>query len=73
VDFSKDRGRPGHTDPDDRLEPGTPVEVLSSFNQVWVGGFDVAAIVAGGYRLRRLCDQAVLPVVFAEDDIRPVW
>ncbi|HVT75895.1 MAG TPA: hypothetical protein VHD87_02610 [Acidimicrobiales bacterium] len=69
------RKGPSRTDDetDDRLEPGTPVEVFSSFNKVWVGRFVVAAAAPGGYRLRRLSDQCVLPVIFGDDAIRPVW
>ena len=58
---------------DDLFEPGTSVEVFSSFNGRWVGGFQVATRSSGGYRLRRLSDQTVLPVLFADDEVRPVW
>ena len=58
---------------DDLLEPGTAVQVLSSFNHVWVGGFEVAARAAGGYRLLRLSDATVLPTLFPDNEVRPVW
>lgn len=54
-------------------DSGTPVEVRSSFNQQWVGGFEVAEPVAepdAGYRLRRLSDRSVLPTVFPPEDVR---
>jgi hypothetical protein len=50
--------------------PGTRVEVRSRFRQDWVRGFEVAAAEGAGYRLRRLSDNALLPVVFAGADLR---
>ena len=50
--------------------PGTRVEVRSRFRRDWVRGFEVAVAEDAGYRLRRVSDNAVLPVVFAEDDLR---
>jgi hypothetical protein len=50
--------------------PGTRVEVRSRFRRDWVRGFEVAVIEGVGYRLRRISDNAVLPVVFARDDLR---
>lgn len=52
------------------LEPGTRVEVRSRFRRDWVRGFEVAAREGAGYRLRRLSDKFVLPVVFGDTDIR---
>jgi hypothetical protein len=52
------------------LEPGTRVEVRSRFRRDWVRGFEVAAREGAGYRLRRLSDKFILPVVFATADIR---
>ena len=53
------------------LLPGTRVEVRCRFTGAWASGFEVAAPDAGGYRLRRLSDGAVLPVQFAEPDVQP--
>ena len=53
------------------FEPGTRVEVRSRFRRDWVRGFEVEAFEGPGYRLRRLSDDAVLPVTFAGDDLRP--
>jgi hypothetical protein len=50
--------------------PGTRVEVRSRFRQDWVRGFEVAEAEGAGYRLRRLSDNALLPVVFAGADLR---
>ena len=50
--------------------PGTRVEVRSRFRRDWVRGFEVAVKEGLGYRLRRVSDNAVLPVVFAGDDLR---
>ena len=51
----------------------TRVEVRSKFDQGWVGGFEVAEPVEGahpGYRILRRSDRAVLPIVFAPEDVR---
>ncbi len=53
------------------LEHGTPVAVRSRFVGSWALGFVVDETVAGGYRIRRLSDNSVLPGVLAEDEIRP--
>jgi hypothetical protein len=50
--------------------PGTRVEVRSRFRRDWVRGFEVAMTEDLGYRLRRVSDNTVLPVVFARDDLR---
>ena len=60
----------------ERFQPadsGTRVEVRSKIDQQWVGGFEVAERVAEpdpGYRILRRSDRAVLPVVFAPEDVR---
>ena len=56
---------------DERLEPGTKVEVRQRFDQHWSRGFEVAEAVDDGYRLKRLSDGSVLPVVFDDDEVRP--
>jgi hypothetical protein len=55
---------------DERLEPGTKVEVRRRFDQHWSRGFEVAEAVDDGYKLKRLSDNSVLPVVFDEDEVR---
>jgi len=52
------------------------VAVRSSFEGTWSPGFEVAEIVLGadggaGYRLRRLSDGTLLPVIFPIDDVIP--
>jgi hypothetical protein len=55
-----------------RWPRGTPVEARNHFDGRWVGGFIVEASEPGeSYRLRRRSDQAVLPVAFASDELRP--
>jgi hypothetical protein len=57
---------------DDRLVPGTSVEVLVRFHGSWTAGFEVAAAIRNGrYRLRRRSDGVVLPTTFPRDDLRP--
>jgi hypothetical protein len=51
--------------------PGTRVEVRSRFRQDWVRGFEVDGPEGFGYRLRRISDNTVLPVVFSGVDVRP--
>ena len=51
---------------------GDAVEVHTRFNDSWCGGFVVAEVVPGGYRLRRLHDRALLPQTTGEDDLRGV-
>jgi hypothetical protein len=58
------------------LSPGVRVEVRCSFEGTWSPGFEIAEVVLEddggvGYRLRRLSDATVLPVVFPLDDIIP--
>ena len=57
------------------MEPRQDVEVLCRFDGTWVGGFLVAeeADICGEtrYRLQRLSDGVVLPVLFGLDELRP--
>ncbi|HYF44720.1 MAG TPA: hypothetical protein VD926_00825 [Acidimicrobiales bacterium] len=55
---------------DDVLPPGTRVEVRRRFDQHWSRGFEIVERCETGYRLRRLSDGTVLPVEFAEADVR---
>ncbi len=50
---------------------GEPVEVHTKFNDKWVAGFEVAEIVADGYRVRRISDGSLLPNVTGSNDLRP--
>ena len=56
------------------LQAGTKVEVRDRFAQTWRRGFEVAEPVDGddgdGYRIRRLSDGVVLPVVFSTEEVR---
>ena len=57
------------------VEPRQDVEVLCRFDGTWVGGFQVTetAEICGEtrYRLRRLSDGVLLPVLFGRDELRP--
>jgi hypothetical protein len=53
------------------MEIGDRVEVHTRFNNAWVTGFEVAAVVDSGYRLCRTSDGTVLPSVTSESDLRP--
>jgi hypothetical protein len=75
-----DRRSPGMTNglmdiaasmPDTLLPEGTPVDVRNRFVGSWSHGFEIAERVAGGYRIRRLSDNSVLPDVFPNEDVRP--
>ena len=53
------------------LTPGTKVEVRTSFDRSWARGFEVVdSLDDAGYRVRRLSDDVVLPVVVRADDVR---
>lgn len=66
----------GELNEDDK-EPDSPdipvgvrVEVRRRFDAKWARGFEVMELRSGLYRLRRVSDGAVLPVLFAADDVR---
>ena len=50
---------------------GTRVEVTNRFDRRWSRGFEVAEVVGAGYRLRRVSDGRVIPVVFSAPEVRP--
>ncbi|MDQ1374803.1 MAG: hypothetical protein QOJ09_2141 [Actinomycetota bacterium] len=47
------------------------MEVRRRFDQHWSRGFEIAEAVDGGYKLKRLSDGSVLPVVFEGAEVRP--
>lgn len=53
------------------LEPGTDVEVKSSFDRDWKRGFVVEGACEQGYHLRRRSDDTVLPTAFPAEVVRP--
>jgi hypothetical protein len=52
------------------LASGTPIEVRNRFDGRWTRGFVVDEVVDGGYRIRRLSDEQLLPSVFTSDEVR---
>lgn len=52
------------------LPQGTPVQVRDRFEFAFRSGFEVSETTPAGYRLRRQSDGVVLPVEFAEKDVR---
>lgn len=52
------------------LAIGTRVYVCDRYLGNWTGGFEIAEVVEGGYRLRRLSDDRVFPDVFPDDSVR---
>lgn len=55
---------------EDWMKPGTKVEVRSRFDRSWGHGFEIAEVMDDGYRVRRMSDGSVLPVVFDKTDVR---
>ena len=70
----------GHKTYHEVVRPGTRVEVRSRFESKWTRGFEVADLVDGDpdgrgnnepmYNVRRRSDGSILPVPFAEADLR---
>jgi len=54
----------------DSLEIGDSVELRVGFSGDWSGGFDVAAVVDGGYVIRRRSDGFLLPGPTSPADVR---
>ncbi|TML90538.1 MAG: hypothetical protein E6G06_12135 [Actinobacteria bacterium] len=53
------------------LPSGMRVQVRRRFDGGWASGFQIcAAQPHGGYLVRRLSDRAVLPITFAEAEVR---
>lgn len=52
------------------LDPGTRVEVRSTFDRAWASGFEVLTACAQGYTLRRISDGNELPATFPADTVR---
>jgi hypothetical protein len=55
------------------VEQGDRVEVRSRFQREWSRGFEVVEVVDGDairYRVKRRHDDAILPTLFAEDEVR---
>ena len=55
-----------------RLAVGQRIEVHTKYDDSWCGGFEIAAVLPDGYRVRRTHDQMVLPEATGDDDIRSV-
>jgi hypothetical protein len=53
------------------LGVGAKVCVRNRFLGDWTTGFEVAEVLSGGYRIRRLSDGHDFPDVFAFEDVRP--
>ena len=54
----------------DAVAIGARIEIRNIYLQRWSRGFQVAAIIADGYLVRRLADNFILPRAFGPDDIR---
>jgi len=52
------------------ITPGTRVQVRRKFDDKWATGFEVAEATAEGYRVRRMSDGELIPVLIAEEDLR---
>ena len=54
------------------MNVGQQVEVHVGYTNAWATGFEVADVVPGGCRLRRRSDGALLPIITATADLRPL-
>ena len=52
------------------MAPGEPVQVWVQFTGTWSAGFEIAAVVDGGYQVRRRSDGFLLPAPTSEGDVR---
>ena len=50
---------------------GTRVQVRNRFTHAWSSGFEVAGPSEGAVLVRRLSDNAVLPLAFEPAEVRP--
>jgi hypothetical protein len=53
------------------LEVGDPIDLHVAYNDSWSRGFEIAAVVAGGYQIRRVTDSFLLPAPTGPADVRP--
>jgi len=51
------------------IREGTRVFVRDQYLGNWCSGFEVAAVLDDGYRLRRLTDGRIFPDLFPFDDV----
>ena len=54
----------------DTLAVGDRVEVRRRFDSQWARGFEIVDVTDDGYRVKRMSDGEILPVVFDADDVR---
>jgi hypothetical protein len=54
----------------ERFNTGDKVEVRRRFDAKWARGFEVSEVSDTGYRVKRLSDGEILPVEFADEDVR---
>ena len=53
-----------------RFAVGDPIEVHTRYDDSWCAGFEIAAVLPDGYRVRRTHDQVVLPEATGDEDVR---
>ena len=53
------------------MQVGERVEVHTRFDGSWCDGFEIAEVDGSSYRVRRICDGALLPGYTSEGDLRP--
>jgi hypothetical protein len=58
------------SDGEDYLAQGVSVEVRDHFLGSWSRGFEIAGVEDGNYRIRRVSDGTILPVLFPPEDVR---
>ena len=49
---------------------GDVVELRNRFDDTWSSGFEITAVLAGGYRVRRIHDDQPLPEPTGHADVR---
>ena len=55
------------------MQIGDRVEVHTRFDGSWCDGFEIAELAEDGYRVRRICDGALLPGTTSDRDLRPAY
>ena len=53
------------------LVPGQAVQLHVAYNDSWSSGFDVVAVVEGGYQIVRRSDGRMIPPPTGASDVRP--